>query len=626
VTLVSLDQVLRSLGGELLFEGVGLAIGERDRIGVVGDNGEGKTTLLRLIAGVDEPDHGARNTRSDLRVAFLPQAPDLPTGTSVLQFVRRGNGEFESLERRMHELAQRLEAAPDDAGAIADYGHLLALYEAAGGFQRERLCERVLSGIGFSGADLQKDVAVLSGGEKSRVLLCALITQPADLLLLDEPTNHLDLLGIEFLEEFVHDHPGAVVAVSHDRRFLDRTCTSIVEVALGKVTRYAGDYSAYVRQRDLNLLTAVRMFKDQQAFLQKELDYIRRNIAGRHSSQAKGRLKRLQRLERLEAPRREKRAMTLRLAGGKGQGGQALIEAVDLRLVLGGRTLLDRASFKVFAGEVLGVLGRNGQGKTTLLRALAGQVAPAAGRLETMPGLRFAFFTQEMTDLPAGGSVLDALRAIAPLAPDKTLRDHLGLFLFTGDDAEKPVAVLSGGEKRRLCLARLTFRPHDVLLLDEPTNHLDITTRERLEDALLGYDGTAVVVSHDRSFLERVADRVLYLEGGAARTFDGGLEQCLARLAQERRAEREERAGDKERAPASAAERRPPAGKVRNPLLFQRLEERIFALEDDLTRLRAEMAQPECYNSRERSRELLAREAALKAELAECYARWENWG
>jgi ATP-binding cassette subfamily F protein 3 len=283
------------------------------------------------------------------------------------------------------------------------------------------------------------------------------------------------------------------------------------------------------------------------------------------------------------------------------------------------------ATFKLFFGEVLGVLGRNGAGKSTLLRLLAGQLAPAAGRIQVAAGTRVGFFTQEMTDLPQGGTVLEAMRALDARATEQELRDHLGLFWFSGDDVERPVASLSGGEKRRLCLARLTRSAHDVLLLDEPTNHLDIATREGLEQAVLGFQGSTVVVSHDRQFLETVADRVLYVAGGAVRAFDRGLEHCLETLAAERRA-----AAAQARPAAREREAEPPRpraadGKIRNPHQFAKLEKRIMALEAELESLRAAMTLPESWGNAARMKELTEREAALGRELAESYERWEKW-
>jgi ATP-binding cassette subfamily F protein 3 len=445
---------------------------------------------------LDEPDRGRRNAQRGLRIAYGEQIPRLEPGMTVRAFVQRGDGTFEALAERIRQLEKQLAARPEDAALLATYGELQGAFEAGGGYERTHVCERVLDGIGFAGSDQDKDVTVLSGGEKSRLVLCSLMTAPADLLVLDEPTNHLDLEGIEFLENHLARWPGAVVIVSHDRSFLDNVATSIVELEGGQARRYKGNYAAFCKQREANDLAMARAFKTQQEFIDKEMDYIRRNMAGRMHAQAKGRLKRLQRLERIQRPRGAKAKMVLRLQGGRGLAGQALIEAEDLAArTPDGRELFAGARLRLEYGEVVGLLGRNGAGKTTLLRMLIGQQVPAGGTVHRAHAVQHAYFAQEMHDLPQQGAVLDALRAVDPTATDQELRDHLGLFLFRGDDGLAPVATLSGGEKRRLALARLLRAPFDLLCLDEPTNHLDISSREALEEALAAYPGAALVIS-----------------------------------------------------------------------------------------------------------------------------------
>jgi ATP-binding cassette subfamily F protein 3 len=630
MTLVTLEKITRSFGEDPILDGLSLRIDECERIGVIGDNGAGKTTMVKILAGVDDADTGQRNGKKDLRIAYGAQMPKMPHGTTILQFATRGTGEHDVLQQRMRTLEAQM--ASGSESAIAEYGRLQAAFEAGGGYDHDHQVLKVLEGLGFDEAARQKDVSVLSGGERSRVQLAVLMTTPADLLILDEPTNHLDLAGIEYVEDFIRRYPGAVLVVSHDRTFLDAIATSIVVVNNGVATRYKGNFSHYAQQRDLELLSQARQYKNQREFVEKEMEFIRRNMAGRNSAQAKGRLKRLQRLQLIDKPKGKRATMRLSFGAAKGMQGQTVIEGEDITVKAGPRTLIEHGEFRVYFGETVALLGRNGAGKTTLLKLIAGPGSPHAGTIKRAQNLRIGYFSQEKTDLPQQGTVLDALRELDRTVDERELRDHLALFLFCGDDVEKPVSELSGGEKQRLSLARLLRSEFDLLCMDEPTNHLDVAGTEGLEQALKEFHGTVVLITHDRKLVDEVADRVLWVEGGAIRNFERGLEQCLRTLADERSAARAAEAEARDKAAKKAQPAAQPTaakaietGKVRNPLMFQKLEERIMTLEDELKTTRAAMMLPDNYASVSKMKDLQAKETTLQSQLAEAYEQWENW-
>ncbi|MEO0481682.1 MAG: ABC-F family ATP-binding cassette domain-containing protein [Planctomycetota bacterium] len=631
MTLATLDRIARRFGDLEILSSASLQLDLGERVGIVGANGSGKTTLIRILAGADEPDLGTRTLRKGLRLAYAEQVPRLSPGMTVREFVRRGDGSFDDLASRIAGLEARLADSPDDPEALRDYGELQTAFEAGGGYERDHVCERVLDGIGFRGDALDKDLRVLSGGEKSRVVLASLMTTPADLLILDEPTNHLDLEGIAYVEEQVQRHPGTVVVVSHDRHFLDAIATRIVEVDDGTTQSYKGNYTAWKKQRDERLLAEMRAFKNQQAFIEKEMDYVRRNMGSRMTRQAKGRLRKLARLETINAPKRGQQRTRLQFGNEvRGRTGQTMIEARGLSVKAGELQVVDRQDLRVNFGETVALLGRNGAGKSTLLRAMVGQLPPSAGDVERAHGLRIARFSQEVTELPLHLTVFAALRQVDPEATDKEIRDHLALFLFHGEEVESPVEGLSGGEKQRLNLARLTRSPYDLLLLDEPTNHLDMEGREGLEDAIRGFPGTVVIVTHDRALIDTVCDRVLYLEGGQVRDFRGSLDECMDSILQERAQKRSAAKHEKQAARAETAATAEPkkaaqATKIRNPMKFAELEANIVETEEKLETARSDMALEENYRDAQKFQALQELEKTLERELQKLYERWENW-
>ncbi|MFQ5503370.1 MAG: ABC-F family ATP-binding cassette domain-containing protein [Planctomycetota bacterium] len=629
MTLLSLTRIAQSYSGREIFSGVGLRISERDKIGVIGDNGAGKTTLVRIMTGEDLPDEGERIARRELRIVWTEQIPDLEEGSTVREAAAVSFDELGRMERELRALEERMALEPDNERLHVWHEQIHTAFDAGGGYEREHRLGQVLSGLGFRTEDFDRPVHELSGGQKARVALARVMLRPAELLILDEPTNHLDLDGLAFLEDWLLGLRSAFLVVSHDRRFLDRVASSILDVEGGRVTRYRGNYSACRRQKELGLQTALREFKKQEDWFAKEMGFIRKHMGSRRTAEAKGRLKRLQRIQRMSRPRTASPRMQLRLGKARGLAGQTMIAAEGLGFRWPGGTELFRGfDFRIFHRDRIGLVGANGIGKSTLLELISGERRPTSGTLERAGKLRIARFSQEMEELPGRGSVLESLARVVPVWTEQERRDHLALFQFQGDEIEKEVEKLSGGEKRRLCLACFITRDFDVLLLDEPTNHLDITSREALEEALGNYPGTLVMVSHDRYFLTELATRIFEMAEDGLRIHDRGMQQF-----EERSAPGARKSG--KTAPDGPVRQHPkpessPRGiesspRIRNPYAFARLEEEIFELEAELEALTRELSGEDLWREPERFKKLEARRKEIESELSTKYEIWENW-
>jgi ATP-binding cassette subfamily F protein 3 len=555
-----------------VFQDLNLRIEKGDRIGLVGPNGEGKTTLLRILAGLDAPTDGDIHRMRGLTMGYLPQDPP-PAGAKTLW--EDVAAEFHHLLRQaavLRQLEDRM-ADPDAyEQALAEYGPLQAAFEAAGGYQWELTVRQVLTGLGFPPDEHHMPLAHLSGGQRTRGLLARLLLQKPDLLLLDEPTNHLDLNATEWLEQQLLQWAGSMVVVSHDRYFLDRVATRVWDLASQRLEIYRGNYTHYVQQRAASLERQRREWERQQEFIAKEEDYIRRNIAGQNTRQAQGRRTRLERLRAaggiVEQPQQRQTIrlqMDARLRSGNlvlstqglvigyRQAGQADGRQPRREDTSGGYTysgsaqpigsgdtrLFDGQDLELKRGERVALIGPNGAGKTTFVKTLLGQLPPLAGRLRIGASVRIGYLAQAHADLPADMTVLDAILQKAPRMEIGEARRFLGRFLFSGDDVFKPVGALSGGQRSRVALARLTLEGANFLVLDEPTNHLDIASQEVLEEVLGAFGGTALLVTHDRYLVDALATQVWAVDAqqGELRAYKGNYTQYQAAQAAEREAE-----------------------------------------------------------------------------------------
>ncbi len=540
--LVQLDSVSKAYGGQTLFQNLSWGITGGERIGLVGPNGAGKTTLCRILAGLEEPDSGRVVRARGAAVGYLPQEVAASGLGSVLAEALSGFEDVWRIEREMEEVAAALEASPKEA-LTARYGDLQHRFDALGGYRLESAARTILSGLGFGAADLNRPLAELSGGWRMRAALARLLLLRPALLLLDEPTNHLDLESLAWLEKFLAAYDGTVVVVAHDRYFLNRMVSSIADLGPAGLTVYPGDYDAFVVERQ-----ARRELREAQARNQaKRVAEIERFIErfryqATRARQVQSRVKMLARLERIEVEDRTRRIRVV--FPEPPRTGRRVATLRGIHKVYSDNIVYAGIDFDIERGDRVALVGVNGAGKSTLLRILAGVLPFERGERTLGAHVAVHYYAQHQVDaLNPERAVLAELEAVAPEAAHPRLRALLGAFLFSGAAVDKKVSVLSGGEKARLALAKMLVRPTALLCLDEPTNHLDLASREVLEDALAGFGGTIVFISHDRYFINRIATKIVEIAGGSLTTHLGDYDDYL---------------GAKMRAQADAGEGRAP--------------------------------------------------------------------
>jgi len=503
-----------------LFADATFTIERGERWGVVGRNGTGKTTLFRLLAGTAQPSRGTVARESGLRISLMDQHRDFGDATLVWEAAAGPFAELLSLEASLAEQAAALGADPSEA-AMDRYSRDLERFERDGGYTLAPRVDAVLHGLGFDPEAARTQlVATLSGGERGRVALARQLVAPADVLLLDEPTNHLDLETTRWLEDHLLGLDATVLVISHDRAFLARLSNRILHFEARTITAYKTGYAGFLEQRAERQLSQQRAFDKQRRNIEAEEDFIRRNIAGGNSAQAKGRRRRLERLPRLGPPPGEEGSMTVQFPPGE-RGGDQVLVAQDVRVQIDERVLLDRFSARVTRGEVVGLVGPNGAGKTTLLRALLGEMRLAAGELRLGDSIRPAWYRQDLGQVPQDKSLYDITADLRPMWNRGAIQSHLGAFGFSGDTVLRRAGSLSGGERARMALSMMVLDNANLLIFDEPTNHLDVESIEVLEDALSAWGGNILLVSHDRALLEALVTRVWVLHNARITDYPG---------------------------------------------------------------------------------------------------------
>ncbi|MGC9521156.1 MAG: ABC-F family ATP-binding cassette domain-containing protein [Anaerolineae bacterium] len=528
MALLAASNLWKYFGADDIITNLSLELHEGERVALVGANGCGKSTLLDILAGRLEPDDGRVTRARDSRLGYLPQQPDFEGEGTLWEAMEAVFADLMARQEELHRL-EALMASGDEAErerAIERYGRELEAFERAGGFTYEARIGQVLGGLGFQEREFHQPVAHLSGGEKTRALLARLLLEEPDILLLDEPTNHLDLAGIEWLEDQLTVWNGAMIVVAHDRAFLDAVATRVWEMAQGSLESYTGNYSAYAAQRAERRARRQAEYEAQQRHIEETEDYIRRYMAGQRSSQAKGRLKRLERLERVERPT-EVQQIHVDLQTSL-RSGDLVLGLYDLAVGYErDKPILEVDEAEIRRGQRVALMGPNGSGKTTLLRTILRRLRPLEGRVRIGAAVRIGYFSQVQDHLRPGKSVLETLLDAGMDSIAET-RNFLALYGFRGDDVFKDVGVLSGGERARVAIAILSLAKANFLLLDEPTNHLDIPSQEVLEDVLLSFNGTILMVSHDRYLTQRIATQIWAIGDGVLHVFSEGYKDYQA--------------------------------------------------------------------------------------------------
>ena len=523
--IVTVHNLGKSYGAELIFSGVGFTISEHDRIGLVGPNGAGKTTLLNILIGYEQADEGTISFAHNTRIGYLPQIAEFQLQNTLREEMLTVFDDVRAWEQELSDLALVLADPTLQADAeqreqfLQQYADLQARLEHAGGYTYEHRVDQVLDGLGFTREQKASSVSQLSGGEQTRAALGKLLLQEPDLLLLDEPTNHLDIASLEWLETYLAGWKGAMLVVAHDRYFLDKVVTEVIELAFGRVEEYPGNYTRYLALREERMERRVREYDAQQAYIARTEEFIRRYKAGQRSKEARGRQTLLNRMERVERPR-DLPEMHFAL-NSVVDSGQTVIATRKLVIGFPGdrqrqvepRVLMQVADFELLRGDYVGLLGPNGSGKTTLLRTIIGELSLLSGQVTIGHHVRIGYYSQTHEGLNLERSILDEIRQVSALSEDGA-RSYLGRFLFSGDDVFKRIGSLSGGERSRVALAKLTLQGSNLLILDEPTNHLDLLSRQFLEEVLADFEGTLLFVSHDRYFIDRLATKVWVVEEG----------------------------------------------------------------------------------------------------------------
>ena len=634
--LFRLSDIQKSYSGHEVLRGVTFQVNQHEKIGLVGRNGAGKTTVFRVITGEESPDSGDVVKINSLRLGLLQQHVDFSANETVHTAALSAFQKIHDIEAEMRRLEKEM-AHDASAEILEKYAELQIEFEHADGFSYAARAEAILLGLGFPKETWNLETKNLSGGQKNRLGMARLLLSSPDVLLLDEPTNHLDVQAVEWLENFLSNYDKTYVIISHDRYFLDRTTNKIIEIENGRAVSYKGNYTEFLTEREERREQQRREYENQQAFIAKTEEFVRRNLEGQKTKQAKSRRNMLQRMERLDAVVADKPQGNFNLKKVE-RAGQNILTVEDLAIGYGEKVLARDINFTLTRGEALGVIGGNGTGKTTFLKTVLGNIRELSGKIIWGTKTDIGYYSQNLEDLDPRNEIIQELRRVAPSAENGELRSFLGRFLFSGEDVFKLVKDLSGGEKGRLALAKLIYSNKNVLVLDEPTNHLDIPSREALEDALDAYQGTIITVSHDRFFLDKIATQIFSFEtDGSIEIFDGNYSEFhdwKSRKGEEEKRRRGETSGEqppKTVDTVSTAEDQKPKTDVLSKNQRQRIENRIREIEEEipqredaLSKLSFQMSLPEIAANHEKLQEVTDQFQKTEQQIHALYEEWDK--
>ena len=626
--ILSAQNIAKSFGVNAVLRDVSLTVQQGDRIGLVGVNGCGKSTLMRILAGLDAQDGGEISLVRGTRIGYLAQQNMVTSGETVWNELQKVYEPVFAMEAKLRELEDEMAHAHTDeqrfARLSADYDRLTRRFEESDGYSWKSMVSGVLNGLGFKPAQYDQCVDSLSGGEQTRLCLARLLLQKPDLLLLDEPTNHLDMETLQWLENYLAAYKGSVLVISHDRYFLDHVCTGIVEILMGSSEQYNGNYTRYVAQRQERFESRMRAYEIQQKEIERQQAIIARyRMFNREKSirAAESREKALDRMEKLEKPVDE-RAIRFSFEARR-RTGEDVLQMSELSKSFGEKHLFHDLTVHVRAGDRVALIGPNGVGKSTLIKIIVGEEKPDTGFIRYGANVDIGYYDQHQSTLHPDKTVLDEVWDRFPQMEQSNVRGALGMFLFTGDDVFKPIHTLSGGEKGRVALTALMLRKDNLLLLDEPTNHLDMDSREVLEDALADFGGTILTVSHDRYFINRIANRIIEMRPDGVTEYIGNYDDYIERKNRPIAVEAETGKTKTELGKEKRREKMSRQALRQLKTRAQEAEKAVGAKEAEIAELEAQMADPALYSDAQKAADVQRAYQKAQQELQTLYEQWE---